>query len=118
MNHSAPVAALTVLLLCSGTPAQAANFISGNDLKGYCDRGSAACAGYVMGVTDGFLFEDQKTGTKPEMCLPSGITGNQLTDMTKQYLEANPDKRHWAASVLVWNALAAKFWCGKKDRAG
>jgi len=109
------LALLMFVALAAGTPSQAGYFISGNDLKGYCDKGSHSCGGYILGVVDMISFEAEKPGSVRQICLPEGVAATQLVDIAKRYLEDNPDKRHWSAPILVWNAMAAHFYCGKKS---
>lgn len=64
--------------------------------------------GYVAGVADalhGIIF-----------CPPVGFTVGQLSDMTKIYLDRNPQDRHMSADSFVRAALL-NFPC-KKEKKG
>lgn len=90
-----------------------AEFKDGNKLlseingDNHYSRGVAM--GYVMGVADaigGALA-----------CMPSNLTGGQLIDMTKQYLENNPSVRHYSADSIIV-AMLGQAWPCKKRGSG
>jgi hypothetical protein len=62
--------------------------------------------GYVQGVADVYA------GTK--ICMPKNVTAGQARDVVKQYLEINPEKRHYSADSLVLNALAQVWPCANR----
>jgi len=64
--------------------------------------------GYVTGVAD--------TLQLALVCAPASINAGQLLDMTKQYLERVPARRHLAADSLILEVLRAAWPC--KERGG
>jgi hypothetical protein len=87
-----------VWLLLASTPA-AADFIDGNRLFDWCRDTRTMCSAYVMGVADG-VFD----------CVPDGVTGGQLADVVKSYLERNPAQRHNNGADLTKDAIK-EAWC-------
>lgn len=83
----------------------------GNSLYANCTSGQfadiVACNRYIVGVVDGILVVSPRE--KPPFVIPQGVTGQQLNDVVIAYLKDNPDKRHWEAQYLVWNAIHAAF---------
>jgi len=59
------------------------------------------CYGYVAGVVD-MLYT---------VCLPDGMTRQQVIDVLTLWLRDHPEKRHLPASSLVAGALKEKFPC-------
>ncbi len=56
--------------------------------------------------------EDAKKNrqTQPKKyCLPTGVTGEQLTRIVLKYLRENPEKHHLTAAHLVKQALIKAF---------
>ena len=65
---------------------------------------------YVAGVVDSL-----DVGTKnARFCIPAGVTVEQVTAVTFQFLEKHPENRHLNAAMLVSTALSEKFPCTKK----
>lgn len=102
-------AALILALAASSAQAQ---FIDGNELY---ERMQATgpkllnAQGYVMGVADAEL------GTL--WCPPPNVTVRQVFDITKQFLEAVPEKRHESASAFVMAAVRVTWPCKPKQDA-
>jgi hypothetical protein len=101
---------LVALALCcfrAEAQAEGIDFITGNQLYEFCQGNRAYCTGYVAGVAAG----SEKQGTT--FCLASGVRSDQLGDVVKLWLRDHPEKRHLAASFLVFQALKEKFPCGE-----
>lgn len=92
-----------------------ANFWTGNTLYSWCSDsgGRNACEGYVMGVVDAAYTGDRLWRAEAgwRWCLPSGVSGTQLTDSVVLFLKENPEKRHMTAASLVAGAIAERFPC-------
>lgn len=88
-----------------------AEFISGNELlnnlKGGVDERMFAI-GYIAGVSD---FLDGLT-----VCSPNGVTLGQMRDLIRDYLEKNPDKRHYSADSLIRNRLEQLWPCQQRGK--
>lgn len=102
-----------LLLLSISAPAWAAT--DGNLLYEQCNRTVqsnndliplTACNNYIVGVVDGYRMS--KEGYE-WLQIPEGVKGQQLQDIVLKYLKDNPEKRHWAAVILVMNAVNAAF---------
>mgnify|MGYP006865009168 CR=1 FL=1 len=93
----------------------AITFTDGNELYQSCqdeNAGSSAgyCFGYIFGVIDSLDGPDRGiNGTK--FCLREGVTGQQVRDIVKNWLNANPQHRDYISSSLVAVALAEAFPC-------
>lgn len=101
----------------------AAAYISGNELHEMCakDAGidfSLSCTLYVLGVADTMRVMSRVTtpiANFKHICVPSGATSGQLTDVAIKYLRDHPEKRHLGAMVLVINAIREAFPCPAAD---
>lgn len=103
-------AALVAALSFSPSITSANTFLSGNDLYDGCKNNHHDASTYIIGVVDTFdVFENALT-TKM-FCLPTSVTGAQLTDMVCKKLKENPDIRHENAAELVSSTLFAVFPC-------
>jgi len=110
---------VAMLGLFSG-PASA-GFYSGNDLYDICtvDRESKSyiektyeCVAYITGAVD--AFNTTREANKLKSCIPSGVTINQLKDVTVDYLRNNPIDRNGSASGQVF-AATRKAWPCKES---
>jgi hypothetical protein len=84
-------------------------FMSGNELYTDCTASLDTmerhfCLGYVVGITDGSNFHGA-------MCVPSGVTRDQITDVVTNYLRAHPEGRDHSAAEQVLIALGQVFPC-------
>lgn len=87
-----------------------AQFVDGNELFSRMNGNAAQvnnAVGYVMGVADAEL------GTL--WCPPANVTVRQVFDMTKQYLDAVPEKRHESGSAFVLAAVRTTWPCKPKQ---
>lgn len=67
------------------------------------------CEGYIAGVVD--TYEAFRTAPAKKVCLPPGVTMDQLRRVVKKSLEDNPAHLHQPAVALVVAALADGFPC-------
>jgi hypothetical protein len=97
--------------------AASASFQTGNELLEECETpvGTAKwiqCLGYIEGSVDSYeLRPNPPNGTDKNVCVAAGVTARQAMDIVTEYLHKYPEKRHWSADILVWNALITKFPC-------
>ena len=100
---------LAALLLALALPAQA-QFIDGNGLLDRMNDTGAVkpmvALGFVLGIADAFRGS--------EICLPANVQARQPYDLVHQWLQANPDKRHLEAAVIVL-AVLSRTWPCKAD---
>jgi hypothetical protein len=66
---------------------------------------SSTLHGYVIGVYD--------TVAGLSVCVPAGVSGVQLMEVVKRYVNANPSKWNQPAAPLVVDALNGAFPCKK-----
>jgi hypothetical protein len=84
-------------------------FVTGNQLLSWCstDATEPACASYVLGVADSIINQ--------MACIPRGVVGAQLVDITVAWLRAHPQIRHEGAQSMVATAIATAFPCHSSD---
>ncbi|WP_216339522.1 Rap1a/Tai family immunity protein [Roseovarius sp. PS-C2] len=99
--------AMIVAIWASPSGAQDGNF-----LLDICTKGATyspdMCAGFVGGATGLIPYAPQFSST---VCLPTGVTYPQMTDVVIAYLQDNPAQRHNFASPLIAIALGEAFPC-------
>ncbi len=90
-----------------------AEFLDGNGLLSRMNDSESiprmVALGYVQGVADVYA--------RVKVCAPQNVTAGQARDVVKQYLELNPERRHYSADSLVVNALA-QVWPCANNRSG
>lgn len=100
---------LTAALLAFSCSPAAAYFYTGNELWTFCkNESSSSCLVYILSAVDMHTaaVEDGKF-----FCIPPKVTGGQIEDVVKKYLQDNPADRHKPAAFLVIDALQAVFPC-------
>lgn len=118
MNAVQSAVALLVALLCG--PHLHAQQITGNELHQWLSEtqksqaGTASdhqqvniARGYVLGVAETLV-------SSKVICIPDGITRDQILDMLPVMLYAQPQLRHMNANSLVSRALQDVFPCKPK----
>lgn len=92
-----------------------AEFKDGNKLysqmqEGFASNGWFNAIGYITGVAD--------TLTGVTICAPEGakITAAQIYDVVKNFLEDNPQFRHFPADRIVARSLSRLWPCEKKGQ--
>ena len=71
------------------------------------------CVGYIAAVVD-TMSNAFLTGTSvntQQLCVSEHVQLSQLKDIVRRWLSDHPEKRHLAASLLVFQALKEKFPC-------
>ena len=81
-------------------------FVSGNQYRGLSE---VAKNGYVMGLLDGFQFSPIFDGNQRRIdalneCLGTSRSDQWMT-LLDNYLTQHPERWHWGAHVLMYNAL-------------
>jgi len=98
-----------LLTACLSVPAHA-GFMSGNMLLSNIQSEEtykrAYALGFILGVHD--AYEDQV------ICSGANVTGGQVRDIVKKFLENNPSERDMPAHLLVMIALVKAFPCEKR----
>ena len=98
-----------------GSGAMAAVFENGNELYRHCkneqmesaaqsNAGSDLCLGYILGTYDA-------AGKNYAICIPVGVTTDQLKNVVRDWLLIHPEKRDLPAAGLVLDALLQQFPC-------
>ena len=97
---------ICIALLGCGTAH--AEFYTGNDLLRMMRGGTleqANALGYVVGVADALH--------KITLCVPNGVTVGQANDVVLNWLDRNPQARHFSADSVVAAALGQSWACKK-----
>jgi len=114
--------AFLVFASCLGS----AHGLTGTDLYTQCfskpelslsASDSSFCYGYLQGALETVLFEEAivdngRGGSNLKfVCTADTLKMQQVFLIVRKYLSDNPDKLHWAAALLVHNAMQAAFPC-------
>lgn len=97
---------LTLAFLAGSAQAQ---FWSGNDLHDRMngtDVEKVAALGFIIGVHD---------SNKGTVCVPAQATTGQIRDSFAQWMNANPEVRHFSAGSLVLYMLRERWPCRNKE---
>ncbi len=104
------------VLLCLGAavsaPAVAAP-MTAVELTAACSGDASAkltCDGYLRALTD-FVLVREARGMHGKICLPSGVTGDQIRETVVSFANAKPPRGAPTAIRLVSAALRAKYPC-------
>lgn len=104
--------AFAVCVALSGGAASA-EFMTGNRLldlmRSETSSNRMHGLGYVLGVHDALY--------KVTVCSPNGIAASQVGDVVQQFLESNPQSRHFSADSLVNEALKRTWPCNQNGRS-
>jgi Rap1a immunity proteins len=79
------------------------DFYTGNQLFDFCQGGSPACVGYILGVA--------AARNGDSFCFPAGVIAEQVVSTVKLWLNNHPEKRHLPGGLLVMQALSESFPC-------
>ena len=89
---------------------RAALALTGNELLKRCEDNDAVqrafCVGYVIGVAD--MVEEGPSGL---ICVATGVSNGQLSDIVVKFLRDHPERRHYSANSLVGVALMETYPC-------
>jgi Rap1a immunity proteins len=66
------------------------------------------CLGYIDGVID---RNDLAYVHKSVVCVPSDVTNGQEEQIVMKYLNDHPERLHYAAALLVLEAMHQAFPC-------
>ena len=119
---------LAIALSCLVVAAQArADFYDGKMLLQDCQGGDdqqetqnfaglsqwGTCVGYIAAVLDTMSNASLTAGSvnTQQLCVSEHVQLSQLKDIVRRWLSDHPEKRHLAASLLVFQALKEKFPC-------
>lgn len=101
-----------LLVLCLSVPAHA-GFMTGNTLLSSMRSDElfkrAYAIGFILGVHD--VYEDEV------ICSGANVTGGQLRDIVRKFLEENPNERDMPAHLLVMISLGKAFPCRSKSKS-
>ena len=113
MRSLLALAAVLLALTAKGEELQG-RYVDGNLLYDQLLRAQDVAAGYILGIHDGIgIIQYHAPSEQRLFCTPTGITGEQLAEVVRGYLEADPMLRDWPAAILVIRAFALAFPCGK-----
>jgi Rap1a immunity proteins len=72
-----------------------------------------ACAEYVKGVSDGFTIATVVLKQKNPVCIPHGVSADQMVKVVIKYADDHPAELHLSSSMIVLTAIHEAFPCGK-----
>jgi hypothetical protein len=102
-----------------------ASAYSGNELYRDCDPTNndlflqGRCFGYVSGIIAGVAYGAYGEASRRNLgklmykpfCIPDNVTQGQFVNVISNYLQDNPQIRHWDAGLLVTAAAIKHFPC-------
>lgn len=97
-----------VLLAC--TPVSAA-FYDGHSLYAACSEDKVMATTYAVGVLDAAHLYQSLSGVRDRVCIEVGVQASQVGEVACNYLEDNPQNRHWLAADVVAESAAAAWPC-------
>jgi len=107
------ILALGLVLLALNAQAQE-HFIDGGALYERLLRKDPSSITYIFGVYDAVqIVQYHGSAADQYFCAPPGVTGIQLIEGVRGFLETEPSMREFPAGILVLRALISMFPCGK-----
>jgi hypothetical protein len=116
------IAALALLMAAQG--AAATSFYGGNRLMAECEKTGqgeslanatrySTCVSYLAGVVDTTDAWHESGRLQGRLCLPKGVSMEQLRQVFLQWMRQNPAEWHYSASSSVMGAFSAAWPCKK-----
>jgi hypothetical protein len=90
---------------------QVSQLFNGSGLHALLLGNNAEYVGYIEGAVDTFTVISASEHQPPPFCLPTGITGKQLSDIVLRYMDRHPEARYLAGSGHVVLAMQEAFPC-------
>jgi hypothetical protein len=115
--HIVNVLVATAVIFATAPARAAQEDTSGNQLYELCSAPdptwqSALCDGYVLAIDD-MLTAQHMLDAQKGICLPDGVTREQMKVVVTSYLRDHLDERQKWMFVLASEALVAAFPCKK-----
>ncbi len=105
---------ILALILFAFSAQAGAYFIDGNALHGKLVRQDPSAITYIFGVYEGIqVIQYHAPAAERLICTPAAVTGTELVDAVRGYLDAEPASLSYPAAVLVLRALVWAFPCEK-----
>jgi hypothetical protein len=110
---------LLVSLYCFAAFAQTPTgaFVSGNRLHEWYEGGDVSklrAMAYVLGAAD-TLTSVQAVQKRCVFIAPPDMTSGQVIDIVRLYLQKHPERRHYGADGIVYEALADAWPCSTRS---
>jgi hypothetical protein len=103
-----------ILALLAATAQAAPYFRDGYDLQNRLLRQDPVALAYVVGVYDTIqITQYHASPTERFVCPPPAVTGTELVDAVKGYLQAEPRISIYPAALVVLRAFVWAFPCDK-----
>lgn len=97
-------------LLCGTAHAE---FISGNDLHKWSEE--SASSNISWGMLYGYVSGAYDSSRGVSHCAPLDIKLQQVVDMVRNHVAANPSLRHYSGDIIVNYVLKQAWPCPKKS---
>ena len=96
-------------LVLSAVLVTSVSAMTGHQLKEVCSAedlswNNGFCSGFIMGAADAFPASNR-------ICIPEGVTYEQVRDVVRKYLGDHPEKLQKLAHGLVEEAIRKAFPC-------
>jgi len=108
-------AASLVVALMAGSAS--AEMFNGNKLLDILKKAEISNNHVDWGMGHGYVAGVYDSNIGINFCSPGSMTLGQLTDMARNYLEANPAVRHLPAEAIIVYFMNKTWPCAKKGTA-
>ena len=88
---------------------------TGNDFHAMCQGGSVMPGLYVFGLHDGLNLSEDARFVGLRICVPSGVTAEQMGDVLCRSLDKTPELRHLPVDHIALAALSVSWPCSARD---
>jgi hypothetical protein len=89
-------------------------FMDGNALNGRLLRQDPTAMAYIFGVYDAVqITQYHAPSAERIICAPPAVTGTELVDAVRGYLDVEPSSLSYPGAVVVLRALIWAFPCDK-----
>ena len=88
-------------------------FMDGSALSQRLERQDPSAITYIFGVYDGIQVIQYHSDAERLICTPAAVTGTELVDAVRGYLDAEPAITKFPAAIVVLRAFVWAFPCSK-----
>ena len=111
MLKSAALGAALGLIAPATSPAAP----TGNDFHAMCQAGSTMPGLYAFGLHAGLRLSEDERFVGLRICVPSGVTVEQMGDVLCNTLNDTPKLRHLPADHIALAVLSTSWPCSARD---
>ena len=106
------ILAVSLLVAAPASGQDVGVWTTANDLHAWCASetkvDNAVCHVYIRAISE--VVANDRVYTY-RACIPKGVSAIQTKDIVKNWLQAHPEQRHYAAYTTVARIVAEAFPC-------